>query len=111
MPNRLDDVYNVKDFGAVGNGIHDDAPNIQAAIAASANGGSSFFLQGSIGLVHNWFCQTIRPREGLLGAGAIRQGFKEILLAIFCIMGNRNGNRPVSLIDGFLFNNPYPSKG
>jgi hypothetical protein len=32
MANRLNDIINVKDFGAVGNGLHDDTANIQAAI-------------------------------------------------------------------------------
>jgi hypothetical protein len=38
MPNRIGiDVVNVKDWGAVGNGIHDDAPAIQAAIQWAYN--------------------------------------------------------------------------
>ena len=34
MPDRLGDVKNVKDFGAPGDGTGDDAPAIQAAVAA-----------------------------------------------------------------------------
>jgi pectate lyase-like protein len=37
-------VYNVKDYGAVGDGAHDDAPNINAAITAAAPTGGIVFL-------------------------------------------------------------------
>ena len=108
MPNRLDDVYNVKDFGAVGNGIHDDVPNIQAAIAASANGGIVFFPPG----VYRIGSQLVLPNDQagrrLIGSGSgktrIIGNFQGYLLYN---AQNRNGNRPVSLIDGFLFSNIY----
>lgn len=49
MPDRLIDVFNVKDFGAIGDGSHNDYAAIQAALtAASANwGGLVFFPKGN----------------------------------------------------------------
>jgi hypothetical protein len=39
-------VQNVMAFGAVGNGVHDDAPAINAAIAAAGPGGTVYFPTG-----------------------------------------------------------------
>ena len=51
MPDRLSDVINVKDWGAVGNGFKDDAPAINAAIQycitrGGGTGGKVFFPIG-----------------------------------------------------------------
>jgi hypothetical protein len=49
MPARLDEIYNVKDFGALGTRRGDDAPAIRAALAAmfdSTYGGTVFFPPG-----------------------------------------------------------------
>src|SRR5438046_2626554 len=45
MPDRLSEVKNVKDFGAVGNGSNDDTAAIQAAVnwTNSLNRGNIFF--------------------------------------------------------------------
>ena len=50
MPDRLSDVINVKDWGALGNKSHNDAPNIQAAIDFCISRGAAeyFFLRASI---------------------------------------------------------------
>jgi polygalacturonase len=49
MPDRLAEIKNVKDFGALGNGSHDDSSNIQAAIdwTSGANRGVIYFPLGS----------------------------------------------------------------
>src|ERR1700722_818420 len=49
MPDRLAEIKNVKDFGAIGDGSHDDSANIQAAIdwTNGANRGVIFFPLGS----------------------------------------------------------------
>jgi hypothetical protein len=45
MPDRLAEIKNVRDFGAVGNGTNDDTGAIQAAInAAIAQGGGTVFV-------------------------------------------------------------------
>jgi hypothetical protein len=41
MPDRLADVVNVKDYGALGNGSHDDSANIQAAFDAAFGPGNA----------------------------------------------------------------------
>lgn len=45
-PNKLG-LLNVKDYGAVGDGLHDDTPAIKSAIQASSIGGSVFFPLGN----------------------------------------------------------------
>ena len=49
MPDRLSDVINVKDWGAIGNNTNNDGPAIQAAIDAciARGGGKVFFPTGN----------------------------------------------------------------
>jgi hypothetical protein len=44
---KMRDVYNVRDFGALGNGSHDDTAEIQAAITATPVGGVLVFPPGN----------------------------------------------------------------
>jgi hypothetical protein len=47
QPDRISDIINVKDYGAIGDGVHDDTPNIQAAVLArGSNAGIIFFPSG-----------------------------------------------------------------
>jgi hypothetical protein len=73
MPDRLADITNVKDFGAVGNGRHEDASAINAAIQyrVENGGGTVFFPHGTYKLNspiivgHNTLNNGVR----LIGAG------------------------------------------
>jgi hypothetical protein len=51
LANRFADVVNVKDFGAVGDGVADDTAAIQAAVAAS--GGKTIFFPTGTYIVNN----------------------------------------------------------
>jgi polygalacturonase len=51
VDSKLKDVVSVKDFGAVGDGVADDATAIQLAFNAVASGGSVFFPAGSYKLL------------------------------------------------------------
>jgi len=46
LGDRFADVVNVKDFGAVGDGVTDDAGSIQAALDSLSSGGELFFPSG-----------------------------------------------------------------
>jgi hypothetical protein len=60
MPDRLAEVKNVKDFGAVGNGIADDSGPINAAIQACshAGGGTVYFPIGTYTVTSTIVCPT-----------------------------------------------------
>jgi hypothetical protein len=75
MPDRLADVYNVKDFGAVGNGSHDDRQNIQDAMdyAVARGGGIVFFPRGSY-YVRSKLIPTGNNAIHLVGSGGSAQG-------------------------------------
>jgi hypothetical protein len=66
LANRFADVVNVKDFGAVGDGIADDTAAIQAALTAVPSGGSLFFPTGTyLGYLLIW-----RGDISILGSGS-----------------------------------------
>lgn len=79
IPSWSVELYNVKDFGAVGNDSTDDTAAIQTAIdaAASAGGGIVFFPQGvyrvstnaNILYVNSGGCLEIKTGVSLRGAG------------------------------------------
>jgi len=62
------EVFNVKDYGAVGDGTTDDTTAIQAAIdAAEAAGGETVWLAGGTYLVNSTI--VVRDRVSMVGAG------------------------------------------
>lgn len=70
MPCNCDDVYDVRDYGALGNGTGDDAPEIQAALDAAPAGSTVLFRQGTYRIL----AQLNVPRTlHLIGRGATIQ--------------------------------------
>lgn len=47
LASRFADIINVKDYGALGDGVADDSSEIQAAINACPTGGTVYFPRGS----------------------------------------------------------------
>jgi hypothetical protein len=79
MPDRLLDVLNVKDWGALGNGRHNDAPNINAAIqyAITKGGGRIFFPNGNYNLGSAIYGghPSLTASVQLIGAGRLASTF------------------------------------
>lgn len=90
---RWSDVFNVKDFGAIGDGSHDDTNNIQAAITSASNRGIIFFPKGSY--------KTTAPITIPSGSSLI-------------FRGEGDGSNITGNFNGFLFDNlssPYNAAG
>jgi len=69
VASKLNDIINVKDFGAVGNGTTDDTTAIQAAInAANTAGGGSVYFEAKDYLISNAI--TLYSGISLIGFGA-----------------------------------------
>jgi hypothetical protein len=66
LANRFADVVNVKDFGAVGNGIANDTPAIQDAIDSLGIGGGTVFIPNSMVCLINT-ALTIKAHVSLVG--------------------------------------------
>ena len=65
---RMADVVNVKDFGAVGNGVADDTAAIQAAIVATTTGKALFFPSGTYTFSTQLVFNT--SKIGIIGEGS-----------------------------------------
>jgi hypothetical protein len=117
MPDRLSDIFNVKDFGALGNWNgstgNDDTSAIQAAInAATANGGGIvFFPPGTYHITSRLTAFDSRACMTLLGSGpglnaisgtTITGNFNDWL---FTTEQMNNAHQPVKIIQGISFQN------
>src|SRR6516165_1507093 len=81
MPDRLDDVVNVKDWGTAGDGITDDTAAIQAALAHASSlrrthGAIVYFPRGTyliknppLYLDRDWFAQPPPGHVKIIGEG------------------------------------------
>ena len=104
-------VYNVREFGAVGDGSHDDRDAINAAMVESSGGGIVYFPAGNYAIGGPIILPNDQAARKLIGCGrsGISGGFNDYL---FWNDQCATGNAPVSLIDGFRFQNFYtPKKG
>ncbi|HEU4699995.1 MAG TPA: glycosyl hydrolase family 28-related protein [Gemmatimonadales bacterium] len=77
---------NVKDYGAVGDGVHDDAPNIQAAL--NAGPGTIFFPAGTY-LVGSTL--TLALNQQLVGASVSGSGVVGATLQATAALNTANG--------------------
>lgn len=92
-PDRIADIFNVKEYGAIGDGSHDDTANIQAAITSASNNGIIFFPKG-----------TYHVTAPIL----VPQGSSLIL------RGEGSGSAVSGTFNGFIFDNlstPYNAVG
>jgi hypothetical protein len=71
LANRFADVVNVKDFGAVGDGVVDDTAAIQAAAAYISNiGGELFFPKGIYYITNHFYINGSNVKISGAGMGA-----------------------------------------
>ena len=73
LANRFADVFNVKDFGAVGDGVADDRIAIQAAVdAAFAAGGGTVYLPAGTYLLASFSSSyyTVKPKSNVSVVGS-----------------------------------------
>lgn len=78
-------VLNVKDFGAIGDGLVDDTTSIQAAIVACPEGGRVLIPEGTY-LIHPLFLkshQTIELSKGALLLGSTDRSIYPILPGVY----------------------------
>jgi hypothetical protein len=107
LPNRLADVVNVKDFGAIGNGVNDDTAEIQAAIdaafgtAGSPNGTNSTLNRPLIIPSGNYLISSPLILTDVVGGQIIGGGMESTRIAgstsIFTVNGCENTS-----ISGFV---------
>lgn len=91
-------VYNVKSvYGAVGDGVHDDGPNIQAAINAAdaAGGGIIYFPHGTYLITSAVTVANSTGRFFFLGESATGSKLKQSSGTTMLSLGN--GNQPLLL--------------
>jgi hypothetical protein len=111
MPERLAETRNVKDFGARGNGSHDDTDAIQAAVN---QGGTIFFPPGNYRVT-----RTIRAAGGnpgfltisLVGSGGWSTVSGNFPGWIFELTGGPHDNGGLVTVEKLTINNAHPNGG
>ena len=116
MPDRLNEIKNVKDFGALGDGVTDDTAAIQAAVNwnSGANRGVIFFPPGIYNLTSpitfNYGGELSIIFRGVAGLSKIGGNFNGYLL-------DRLGDLPTGptsgtrIIETLSFENSHPTGG
>ncbi|MUU72423.1 glycosyl hydrolase family 28-related protein [Pseudarthrobacter sp. GA104] len=88
QPVRKGELFiNVKDYGAVGDGIADDSPGLQAALNAASAGCTVFFPPGTYRLVST--LSSAVPQVRLVGTGIIRAATAEMTMLTLTGSGTR----------------------
>ena len=116
MPDRIADVFNVKDYGAKGDNSTDDSAAIQAAINASGGNGTIFFPTGTyivntaIDLKSSISISLII--QGVDAGGTVIKSSSGVLSDYIFKYTNGNGTLPCTLtIEGIGFSNTNSSAG
>ena len=106
---RLSDM-NVKDYGAVGDGVTDDTAALQAAVtAALADGGTIFLPQGEYGLSEELQFVATNEAVGVVGVGQESSVFKALGPNAALVWGDQPTGPGGAGVD--LWGRPGPSKG
>src|SRR3546814_2479403 len=96
---RLDDYTNVKDFGAVGDGVTDDTAAIQAAVTAALIAGKKRLRFPSGNYLHSGILATLTSSDWeIIGEQGFRseehtselQSLMRISYAVFCLKKKRS---------------------
>jgi hypothetical protein len=117
MPDRLSDIFNVKDYGAVGNwngsSGADDTVAIQAALTAANGSGTVFFPHGTYQITSRLTVPDGYAGIAIIGSGPalnvatgngtiITGNFNDWLLTT---EQKNNSHQPLKLIQGITFSN------
>src|SRR3546814_4289461 len=82
---RLDDYTNVKDFGAVGDGVTDDTAAIQAAVTAALIAGKKRLRFPSGNYLHPGILATLTSSEDRKSTRSELQSLMRISYAVLCL--------------------------
>jgi Endopolygalacturonase len=110
--NKMRDIVSVKDFGAVGDGVTDDAASIQAAITycLTTSGGSKLvFPKGTYALGSQVnFPKTVDTTMTVVGDRAVIKRFGSYTGTLFYFgeVSNTTSTAPTHM-EGFIFSGPY----
>jgi len=101
---KMRDVVSVMDFGAVGDGVANDAASIQSAIDAVSNGGKVIFPQGKVFKINSELAVANRTNITFSGDNALIKGGATRIRSYFYLSGCTG-----IAFDGLQFDQLQPS--